>query len=614
MRIVKRLCYCVVVSAVTGLPSHAHVGFRTVIVTGDAAPGSGGATFDNIGIPTINNLGQVAFEGRIYGEGVTTGLDNAGVWSEVSGQLTLVVGEGDTASGLSDSVFQDFLYSDGVVHIDDNGHILITAEVFDQGTGQVREGFWTDAPGVTEPIMLDGMLAPEIPGYSYTGVGLGYPSLSLSGHVAFLSRVETAAPGPSFSAIWAGLPGNLLLVAQEGGVAPATNGSTFDRFLPGQRLLVNPHGMVVFNARLQGQDTDTNTDSGIWCRDSGELFLVAREGDAMPGHQGLYYGGIGNASVNAAGQIVYTSGVSGSGINDPYTRIIWRYQDGVYEALVNAGDAVPGISETTIKSIFETRLSASGSVVFKARLEGASITESNEIALIISDGNSLSLIAREGDLAPGAGNAMFEDIASFSPTVNAIDQVAFSASLTGDFIDNSNDRGVWATRPNGELILVVREGETFDIDDSPHSEDLRVVSRVFMQEESGGEDGLRIGLNNLGQLLLTLRFTDGSEGFFVATISDGIDGDATGDGLVGVEDLDLLLANWGDSVGIRNISAGDLSGDGYVGQEDLDILIANWGSGDLPGVLIPEPVSALWFASLGLVGRRRTVRSKNACV
>lgn len=82
-------------------------------------------------------------------------------------------------------------------------------------------------------------------------------------------------------------------------------------------------------------------------------------------------------------------------------------------------------------------------------------------------------------------------------------------------------------------------------------------------------------------------------------------GDANTDGFVGVADLDLLLANWGDSVTPFDYRSGDFSGDGLVGQADLDLLTANFGTGTPPGGTIPEPGTlALIAIAAGFIRRR----------
>ena len=82
-------------------------------------------------------------------------------------------------------------------------------------------------------------------------------------------------------------------------------------------------------------------------------------------------------------------------------------------------------------------------------------------------------------------------------------------------------------------------------------------------------------------------------------------GDATGDAYVGAQDLDILLANWGDAVTANDFSAGDFDGDGVVGQGDWDIVQSQWGQGLAPASSVPEPASALFVLGGAAVLLRR---------
>ena len=68
-----------------------------------------------------------------------------------------------------------------------------------------------------------------------------------------------------------------------------------------------------------------------------------------------------------------------------------------------------------------------------------------------------------------------------------------------------------------------------------------------------------------------------------AAESASLAGDVNGDGFVGIEDLDLLLAYWGDAAASSSLAAAaDLNDDGTVNSPDLSLLIANWGAGTPP--------------------------------
>lgn len=85
-----------------------------------------------------------------------------------------------------------------------------------------------------------------------------------------------------------------------------------------------------------------------------------------------------------------------------------------------------------------------------------------------------------------------------------------------------------------------------------------------------------------------------------------IDGDLNGDGFVGAADLDVVLANWGQSVGLGDRAHGDHTGDGFVNDADLQVVMSHFGNGIPPGTNIPEPGTYTLLSLLGMVfGRHR---------
>jgi len=75
------------------------------------------------------------------------------------------------------------------------------------------------------------------------------------------------------------------------------------------------------------------------------------------------------------------------------------------------------------------------------------------------------------------------------------------------------------------------------------------------------------------------------------TTAPALEGDITGDGFVGLDDLDVILANWNQNVPVGDHGSGDIAGigDGYIGLSDLDVVLGNWNSGTPP---VAEPASA----------------------
>lgn len=87
-------------------------------------------------------------------------------------------------------------------------------------------------------------------------------------------------------------------------------------------------------------------------------------------------------------------------------------------------------------------------------------------------------------------------------------------------------------------------------------------------------------------------------------------GDPTGDGFIGIEDLNLVLSHWNQTVTANDWNLGELSGDGFVGIEDLNVVLGNWNAGTPSGAghtVIPEPATAavVFVGLLGAVGKRR---------
>lgn len=112
---------------------------------------------------------------------------------------------------------------------------------------------------------------------------------------------------------------------------------------------------------------------------------------------------------------------------------------------------------------------------------------------------------------------------------------------------------------------------------------------------------------HLASLFPVLRW-DLTDLYTTGVISVFSTGDANGDGTVGIEDLDLVLANWGAGLGTRGLilPAGDVTGDFAVDNADLQAILDNWGS-TVPPNTVPEPATAalLAAATLALTRRRR---------
>ena len=98
---------------------------------------------------------------------------------------------------------------------------------------------------------------------------------------------------------------------------------------------------------------------------------------------------------------------------------------------------------------------------------------------------------------------------------------------------------------------------------------------------------------------ITQQFFDVAPNTELLAIENYLPGDLNGDGFVGLDDLDIVLGHWNQSVTSGVHRFGDPSGDSFVGLDDLDIILGQWNQGTPPQVqsAIPEP-SALAIVSL----------------
>lgn len=197
-------------------------------------------------------------------------------------------------------------------------------------------------------------------------------------------------------------------------------------------------------------------------------------------------------------------------------------------------------------------------------------------AAIIAPGHSTGVLTIDGAAAMKAGSIFRADLEDHaSPAGSGYDQLV----VTGVF------------SAGGELDLVANAGFAPEVGDS--------FDIILADEINGGFDSVAgasladgIGLS-VSYLPTTIRLTA------------GIQGDLNGDGQVGAQDLDLLLANWGRDTLAGDWAAGDADGNGLVGQGDLQRVIDHWGNNSSNTGTVPEPASALLLGLGTLVISRR---------
>lgn len=500
--------------AVAGGPSPVLTPF---VVSGQSSSGVAGATYASMENPIINDLGQVAFFGLLtQGVGGVTATTDQCLWVGAPGSLGLVIRDGTTpaagAAGTThSSAFTNLRLSGG-------GHVYfdspLTGAVDTGTTTGTNRGAWSGTPGSLGLVWRGNSAAPGVAGAVFAATNTGStPTVNSTGMVAFNGVLRTAVGGVTTNSdrgLWTGMPGALSLVAREGGPATGTIGANFAIVNGGHAL--NDAGQVAFTATLTGGDTVTANNTGLFLSNGGAVSMVVRKGDNVFGTGGLLqYNSLNTLTMNDAGQILMRGAVAGAGVDSTNSNALFMGAPGSFGVLARQGDAAPGVPGATLgQPGVSTLLLAGGDrFVFSASADDGA---GSRAALWHGIPGSISKLVMTGDTAPTSGGSLFGD--SFgSVNANTLGQVAFLNMLTGVGVDTSNDGSLWAASPLGDLTLVVREGDLFDVDTDPVLTDLRTISGISLV--SGGSVS---ALNDAGQLAFKLTFTDTSSALVVTTI------------------------------------------------------------------------------------------------
>ncbi|MEZ6191242.1 MAG: hypothetical protein R3C45_08120, partial [Phycisphaerales bacterium] len=566
---------------------YAAITYDTVALSGEDAPGTtAGVIFSSFsGSPVLNDLGQTAFNGFLAGTGVNT-FNDSGIFSDSTGTLSLVAREGVAAPGTAAGV--RFL-SLGSPVLNDAGQTAFLGTLTGTGVSiSNNEGIFSEAGGSLGLVARAGSPAPGLgAGVNFVS-DFGNPLLNNSGRTAFYNGLAgTGVDSTNNKGIFSEAGGTLGLVARAANPAPGTGaGVTFSVFGTPDSPVMNDAGQTAFLAVLTGTGVNSTNDRGIFSEAGGSLGLVARSGDPAPDTvAGVNFGFVYAPVINDLGQTAFIGALTGTGIDITNNEGIFSEAGGTLGLVARAGNPAPGTgADVNFNGFFNPVLNNAGQTAFMCSLTGAGVQLTNNSGIFSEAGGTLGLVAREGDPAPGAGaGVVFNSFSSGTnlPAFNDAGQTAFIGDLTGTGVNSTNDRGIFATDLAGTLHLIAREGDLFDVNPDPLIADNRTISLLNFVGNSGGSDGRATGLNNAGQLVFRLVFTDGTQGVFVASIESAIPGDLDGDGFVGINDLNLVLGNWNQTVPPADARA-DTNGDNFIGIADLNTVLGNWNAGTPP--------------------------------
>lgn len=360
-------------------------------------------------------------------------------------------------------------------------------------TGANDLAIWADK-GSTPLAMIarESGAAPGIPGGLFAT--FSDPLLSDAGEVAFKAFLRTGKTAPGFTSannevIYSDAPGSLTIVARKGDLVPAVApGAAWKTF----NALAVVDGGCFGTAMLSG--LSTANDFAFWAWQAGDPapHFPLREGavldfgtagtrtvgtidlltpKATVTGQGRSYSGAGpvawvRASFVGGGAILLKF-TSGAALFDTMT-----FGPKILPASGAAPlvlDPAPGVPGGQFASISSAATNAQGHIAFIGKFKTRSavtlpaplpaITTANDSAIWTGSETSLSLLAREGDAAPGVAGGVFAGF--LDPVMDDNDRVAFLGTLrTGAAfpgVTTSDNQGIWAHTGEG-LKLIARRG------------------------------------------------------------------------------------------------------------------------------------------------------------
>jgi hypothetical protein len=319
------------------------------------------------------------------------------------------------------------------------------------------------------------------------------------GHVAFAGDLvgNTVSPGND-NAMWYGPPDDIRLLAREG--SPGPGGVTFGGMEGLDFPYLSANGQMAFTTSLP--------DGGraLFAGTADDLQLVAKSGDTVPDTD-IKYNRIEGwgvpPRVNNNGDVVFASTFSDG------TRGLLTGAPGKIELVARTEEPAPGLGDAKFDFFHDYGINDRGEITFRAETR---IGDAIEVGPAIYGGrpDRIEMIAANGQYAPGTeGDVFFWYF--HDPVINRDGQVAFFAALRGPDARGDNDYGLFATGHGGELRLIARYGDQFEV--APG--DVRTIEAL----SHAGVHGTHIvTFNEQSDLSMLVRFTDGSEGIFTARV------------------------------------------------------------------------------------------------
>ena len=510
--------------------AYAEVSYQVVALNGWPAPGlANNAKFASFKCFSLANDERVAFTAS-----TTDAQFNRveGIWAGLPVSLNLLAHAGESAPGAGPGV--TFYYFDSA-NINDCRYVAFIADLQGQGVDTNNPGsFWVAAAEpsqVADPLRMivpeDKVTAASLEAKSYLGYCNSSSLIQCGNLVACGVHI-----GDTFDqAILAGPENNWVLVGENGSPAPGTTNNFGNIASDSDKKSLTPDGKIAFSDSLD------NFAGGIWFGPPDAVQPVVLSGQPVPASLlggGYTFGSFSGNEVEANGNGELAFPIAVYDTNFQSSSVLLAGPPGGFRVVAQSGQPAPGIPGATFTNINgslgvfgDAVIGADGSVAFVASFSDTG----NDFGLWFAPKNGAPrLIARSDGSAPGAGSgvvfkAQYQYLPPFDEFyMNARDQIAFHAALSGPGVGSTNSSGIWLADPDGTVSLIARSGDTV----AGHK--LAFASLGYYAYEppnvAGPEDGRRTPINDRGDIL----FSSG-DGLFIARNGIVVNASVVGSGV-----------------------------------------------------------------------------------
>ncbi|QEG37626.1 DUF7453 family protein [Bythopirellula goksoeyrii] len=422
----------VVVMVTLGTSAAANAGSNTkvVAVTLDPAPDGNGIIVIGLTLPKLNDIGQAAFSGFISNGMGGNPSDNATLLSD-GNTLAQVAREGQSAPDgngiLDDFIDLNFPILNG--SLNNTGKVALrTSYIGSHGGSSEDSGIVVGNGNTLTQIARAGQPSPDGNGIlSYVSI----PDINDAGQVAFAATLIGSNSSLTSDVGVYRNDGNVLTqIARTGQAAPDGNG-IIGRTTTFHGSSLNALGQVAFGVAITPTPDGIGGDEALLLGDGDKLIQIVRSGQPAPdGNGDLVYGqtlGLAAPALNEMGQVAFSAYVTGTvdGLNDGGG--VFLSDGSSLTTIARRGQPAPDGNGSFGTFSTPRSLNNSGQVAFRAGFIDSSLGFTDR-GIVRGDGVTLEQIARHGQLAPD-GDGTYREF--YHPAINDAGQVVFGAVFLG---------------------------------------------------------------------------------------------------------------------------------------------------------------------------------------